>query len=62
MSGYGIQATDGGLGHVEDFLVDEECWAIRYLIVDRRKWWPGRHVLIATEWITDVTGANARCA
>jgi sporulation protein YlmC with PRC-barrel domain len=52
--GYGIRATDGDLGHVEDFLVDEESWAIRYLIVDPRNWWPGAHVLMAVDWITDV--------
>jgi hypothetical protein len=54
VSGYGIQATDGQLGHVEDFLVDEAGWAIRYIIVDPRSWWPGKHVLISTEWITAV--------
>jgi sporulation protein YlmC with PRC-barrel domain len=52
--GHGIQATDGELGHVEDFLVDEETLAIRYLIVDPRSWWPGNHVLISTEWISAV--------
>lgn len=54
VSGHGIQATDGELGHVEDFLVDEETLAIRYLIVDPRNWWPGKHVLISTEWIAGV--------
>jgi uncharacterized protein YrrD len=54
VSGHGIQATDGELGHVEDFLVDQQAWAIRYLIVDPRNWWPGHHVLVATEWITAV--------
>jgi hypothetical protein len=54
VSGHGIQATDGELGHVEDYLVDDYEWAIRYLIVDPRNWWPGAHVLISTEWITAV--------
>lgn len=55
VAGYGIRATDGDLGHVEDFLVDEAAWAIRYLIVDPRSWWPGPHVLLSTEWITGVS-------
>src|SRR5439155_1704239 len=42
--GYYIHATDGDLGHVEDFLVDAETWAIRYCIVDTRNWLPGRAV------------------
>jgi sporulation protein YlmC with PRC-barrel domain len=54
VSGHGIQATDGELGHVEDYLVEMETWAIRYLIVDPRNWWPGQHVLVSTEWITAV--------
>jgi hypothetical protein len=49
------RATDGELGHVEDFLADEQSWAIRYLIVDPRSWWPGDHVLVGTEWITGVS-------
>jgi uncharacterized protein YrrD len=54
VSGYGIRASDGELGHVEDFLVDEAGWAIRYIIVDPRNWWPGNHVLVSTEWILAV--------
>jgi hypothetical protein len=55
VSGYGIRATDGELGHVEDFLIDESDWAIRSLIVDPRSWWPGPHVLIGTDWIREVS-------
>jgi hypothetical protein len=55
VSGYGIRAVDGELGHVEDFLVDEQDWTIRYLIVDPRSWWPGAHVLVGTDWIRDVS-------
>jgi hypothetical protein len=48
--GYRIEATDGDIGHVEDFLVSAEDWAIRYIIVDTRNWWPGKLVLVAPEW------------
>jgi len=34
--GHHIQARDGEIGHVEDFIIDDETWAIRYLIVDTR--------------------------
>ena len=59
VTGYGLRATDGDLGHVEDFLVDERDWAIRYLIVDPRNWWPGPHVLIGTDWISGVSWNDA---
>ncbi len=50
-----IRAPDGDVGHVCGFLVDEENWAIRYLIVDTRNWWLGHHVLIAPQWIAGLS-------
>jgi sporulation protein YlmC with PRC-barrel domain len=58
LTGYQLETTDGSMGHVEDFLVDSESWAIRYIIVDTRNWWPGRHVLISPQWITRVDWAE----
>jgi hypothetical protein len=58
--GYGLEATDGALGEVEDFLADEQCYAIRYLVVDPRRWWPGPHVIVSTEWIEDVRWEDSR--
>ena len=52
--GYHIAATDGDIGHVEDFLVDESTWAIRYLVVDTSNWWLGKKVLVSSEWVTSV--------
>lgn len=56
--GHGVQATDGELGHVEDVLVEEDSLAIRYLIVDPINWWPGKHVLVSTEWIKAVSWSD----
>ncbi len=47
VTGYHIHATDGEIGHVEDFLVDDATWNIRYVVVDTRNWWPGEKVLIS---------------
>lgn len=54
VTGYYIQARDGELGHVEDFLVEDEVWGISYLVVDTRNWWPGKKVLISPEWTQSV--------
>jgi hypothetical protein len=59
VTGYGLRATDGDLGHVEDFLVDEQDWAIRYLVADPRSWWPGPHVLVGVDWIRGVNWAES---
>lgn len=59
VSGYDIQATDASIGHVHDFLFDDESWAIRYLVIDTRNWWPGgKKVLIATHWIDRIDWAD----
>jgi PRC-barrel domain len=54
IAGYYIQAADGDIGHVEDFLVEDRSWTIRYAVVDTRNWWPGKKVLISPDWITHV--------
>jgi sporulation protein YlmC with PRC-barrel domain len=55
VSGYHIEALDGEIGHVEDFVIDDETWAIRYLIVGTRNWWPGKQVLVSPQWIERVS-------
>ena len=55
VSGYHIKAADGELGHIEDFIIDDETWAIRYLIIDTQNWWPGRKVLISPQWIERIS-------
>ena len=52
---YDIEASDGDIGHVQGLLLDEETWAIRYLIVDTSNWWLGHQVLIAPKWIKNVS-------
>jgi hypothetical protein len=54
LKGYHLSASDGEIGHVAGFLVDDETWAIRYLIVNTSNWWLGHKVLIAPSWITGV--------
>ena len=54
VSGYHIEARDGMIGHVEDFILDEQTWAVRFFVVDTRNWIPGRRVLLATDWIDEV--------
>lgn len=55
VTGLHIQASDGGIGHVEDFIIDDESWAIRYMIVDTSNWWAGKKVLISPQWIERIS-------
>ena len=54
VTGYGISATDGHLGHVQDFIVNDETWRVCYLGVDTRDNWPGKKVLLPPDWIEQV--------
>lgn len=55
VTNYHIHATNGEVGHVKDFIIDDETWAIRYLIIDTKNWMPGKKVLIAPQWIEKVS-------
>lgn len=48
VTGYHIHASDGEIGHVKDFLVDDADWSLHYLVVDTGNWWPGKTILVST--------------
>ena len=52
---YSVKAADGDAGRVEDIIIDDETWVIRYLAMDTGHIIPDRKVLIITEWIDDVS-------
>jgi hypothetical protein len=61
VAGYEIQARDDSIGHVQDFIFDDETWAIRYLVVDTSNWWPlGRKVLIGVNWADGIDWATRK--
>jgi hypothetical protein len=51
---YSVKAKDGDAGRVEDIIVDDETWVIRYLAIDTGHIIPDKKVLINTEWVDDV--------
>jgi uncharacterized protein YrrD len=55
VTGHQIQAADGEVGHVQDFIIDDETWTIRYLLIDTGNWWPGTKVLVSPQWIDHVS-------
>lgn len=46
VTGYHLQATDGEVGHVDDFIADDSTWAIRYIEIDTSNWIGGRSLLV----------------
>jgi len=59
VSGHIIHAKDGEIGHVDDFIIDDETWTIRYLIIDTKNWLPGKKVLVSPIWIERVSWSES---
>ena len=53
-TGYHLHARDGEIGHVDDFVIGEESWRIRYLLVDTSNWIGGRSVVVLTDTVTRI--------
>lgn len=60
VTGYYVEATDDNIGHIEDFVIDETDWAVRYLIIDTKNWWPGKMVLISPDWLRDIAWSDGQ--
>jgi len=59
MLGYAIEAPDTSIGHVEDFIVDQETWTIRYLVIDTSNWLPAsRKVIVSPMWAERIDWGN----
>jgi hypothetical protein len=57
---YSVQATDGEIGHVDDFIIDDNAWTIRYMIADTRNWLPGKKILVSPQWIAHVDWQDSK--
>lgn len=55
LHGYAVEGSDDTIGHVKDFIVDEESWQIRYLVLDTSKLWFGESVLLPPRLATNVS-------
>ncbi len=47
---FSLKATDGEIGKIINFVVEDISWTVRYLIVDTSKWLAGRKVLLSPIW------------
>ena|SRR5579872_6384980 len=54
LHGAHIHATDGEIGHIDNFLVDEKTLAIRYLVVDTSNWIGGKEVAVSLDVIREI--------
>ncbi|HEY3160755.1 MAG TPA: PRC-barrel domain-containing protein [Vicinamibacterales bacterium] len=59
LKGFHLLATDGEIGHVDDFLLDEN-WRVRYLVVDTSNRIGGRLVLIGSSAVASIDSPNEK--
>ena len=60
ISHYQVWATDGEIGHVGDFIIDDATWEIRYLAVNTGSWFAGQKLLVSTRWVESVSWNDQR--
>jgi sporulation protein YlmC with PRC-barrel domain len=54
VTGYRIHALDGDIGHLDDLLLDNETWAVEYVVIDTKNWGFGKHVLVSPAEISEI--------
>lgn len=60
VKGYRIHASDGDIGHVADFILDDQTWQVSYLLVDTHDWIGGKKVLVAVRHVSEVQWENCK--
>ncbi len=60
LTGYHIHATDGEIGHVNDFIIDDKTWQVLYFVIDTHNWFGGKKVLVDVKNITDIQWENSK--
>jgi hypothetical protein len=60
LHGKTLRASDGDIGHANDFYFNDQQWAVRYVIADTGSWLSGRLVLISPHAFGDFHEDNDR--
>lgn len=57
--GYQVNALEGDVGTLTDFIVEDEDWDIRYMVVDISSWLGSeKQILVALEWVSNIDVAR----
>jgi uncharacterized protein YrrD len=58
--GYRVRATDSEIGHIEDFVLDDDCSRILFLTIDLEEWILGKQVLLSPRVVSKINWATSR--
>jgi uncharacterized protein YrrD len=57
---YHIEAVDGEIGHVDDFLIDDRDWAVRFVVIKTGGWLSGRRTLVSSQSIERISWTESK--
>ncbi len=60
MVGYSIQATDGEIGSVSSFMVDDKTWAVGEFVIETGHWFSGKEILISPDKIERISYEDSK--
>jgi hypothetical protein len=60
ISGYHIQTSDGTIGHVTDFIIDDQNWTVCHIVVETGHWFSGKEIAISPEQIDHISYAESK--
>ncbi len=52
--GYAVACRDGDVGEVDDFILDDDSWSLRYFVIDAGGWLSDRKLVLALPWVKGV--------
>ena len=55
VKGYKVEASDGAIGEIADFLIDGRTWVLREIVVESGHWYSGKEIRIPTEKISRIS-------
>lgn len=57
--GYSIHATDGEIGKVVDYIIDDSNWKIIFFVVETGSWLDSRKIILPIHWIKELSWENS---
>ena len=60
VTGFHVQATDGSIGHVIDFIFDDFTWQISHAAIDTHNWIGGKKILIPVFKIREIQWGESK--
>jgi hypothetical protein len=55
VTGHRVEASDGPVGRIAEFIIDDEYWTVRYVVVNTGRLLPSLRVLIAPTWVETIS-------